>query len=91
MPWLQVGLNEIPAADLRGAMPPAKSKHLPAITEPDKVAGLLRAIDGYEGSFVTNVRCALPLYFLFVPGSFVTWNGQKSTLTQRSGTFLKKR
>lgn len=54
-----------PAADLRGAIPPAQSKHLPAITEPDKVAGLLRAIDGYEGSFVT--KCALriaPLLFV---------------------------
>ncbi len=54
-----------PAADLRGALPPAKSKHLAAITEPPKVAGLLRAIDDYEGSFVT--RCALriaPLVFV---------------------------
>ena len=54
-----------PAADLRGALPPARSKHLPAITEPEKVAGLLRAIDGYEGSFVT--KCALriaPLLFV---------------------------
>ncbi|MBC2710223.1 MAG: integrase arm-type DNA-binding domain-containing protein [Desulfosarcina sp.] len=54
-----------PAADLRGALPPAQSKHLPAITDPKKVAGLLRAIDGYEGSFVT--KCALriaPLLFV---------------------------
>lgn len=54
-----------PAADLRGALPPARSKHLPAITEPQKAAGLLRAIDGYEGSFIT--KCALrlaPLLFV---------------------------
>lgn len=54
-----------PAADLRGALPPAKTKHLSAITDPKKVAGLLRAIEGYEGSFVT--RCALriaPLLFV---------------------------
>ena len=57
-----------PAADLRGALPPARSKHLAAITDPEKVAGLLRAIDGYEGSFVT--KCALKLApLLFVrPG-----------------------
>jgi integrase len=48
-----------PAADLRGALPPTKEKHLPAITDPEKAAGLLRAIDGYQGSFVT--RCALKL------------------------------
>lgn len=54
-----------PAADLRGALPPVKPKHHAAMTDPEKVAGLLRAIDGYQGSFVT--RCALrlaPLLFV---------------------------
>lgn len=57
-----------PVGDLRGALPPAKSKHLAAITNPQKVGGLLRAIDSYEGSFVT--QCALKLApLLFVrPG-----------------------
>lgn len=57
-----------PSADLKGALPPAQSKHLAAITDPEKVGGLLRAIDGYEGSFVT--KCALRLApMLFVrPG-----------------------
>lgn len=56
------------AADLKGALPPAKPKHLAAITDPQKVGGLLRAIDGYEGSFV--MKCALKLApLLFVrPG-----------------------
>ena len=45
-----------PAADLRGALPPVKPKHFSAMTDPEKVAGLLRAIDGYQGSFVT--KCA---------------------------------
>jgi integrase len=48
-----------PAADLRGALPPAKDGHFSAITDPGKAAGLLRAIDGYQGSFVT--KCALKL------------------------------
>jgi integrase len=54
-----------PVADLRGALPAAKEKHLAAITEPAKVGELLRAIDGYQGSFV--VQCALrlaPLVFV---------------------------
>ena len=54
-----------PAADLKGALPPVKPKHLSAMTDPEKVAGLLRAIDGYQGSFVT--KCALrlaPLLFV---------------------------
>ena len=48
-----------PAADLKGALPPAKEKHRAAITEPNKFADLLRAIAGYEGSF--PVKCALQL------------------------------
>ena len=45
--------------DLRGALPPAKSEHFAAITEPKQVAELLRAIDGYQGSL--SAICALKL------------------------------
>jgi len=54
-----------PANDLRGALPPVKEKHLASMTDPKAVASLLRACDGYEGSFVTI--CALrlaPLVFV---------------------------
>lgn len=54
-----------PAGDLRGALPPVKRQHHAAITDPQGVARLLRAIDGYNGSIVT--RCALrfaPLVFV---------------------------
>jgi integrase len=54
-----------PAADLRGALPPVKYGHRAAPTDPKEVAPLLRAIDGYEGSFV--VKCAMrlaPLVFV---------------------------
>jgi integrase len=54
-----------PTGDLRGALPPVKHKHFSAITDPKKVAGLLRAIDGYQGSFI--IKCALrlaPLLFV---------------------------
>jgi integrase len=47
------------AADLKGALPPYKKRHLSAITDPKEVAPLLRAIDGYQGSYV--VKCALQL------------------------------
>ena len=53
------------AADLRGALPPAREKHHASITDPKGVAQLLRAIDGYQGSFVA--LCALriaPLVFV---------------------------
>ena len=48
-----------PAADLRGALPQPKEKHIAAITDPKEVAPLLRAIDGYKVDFIT--RCALRL------------------------------
>lgn len=47
------------ATDLKGAIPPAKATHYPAITDPVKVAALLRAINGYDGLFIT--KCALRL------------------------------
>ncbi|GAB6144198.1 tyrosine-type recombinase/integrase [Desulfocicer niacini] len=48
-----------PSADLKGALAPTVSSNMSAITSPEKVGDLLRAIDGYTGQFVT--RCALKL------------------------------
>jgi integrase len=54
-----------PTGDLRGAIPPPKEKHHASITDPKRIAELLRAIDAYQGYFVT--KCALrvsPLLFV---------------------------
>lgn len=54
-----------PSRDLRGALPPVKTKHLAAATDPQRVGEILRTIDGYQGGFV--VACALrlaPLVFV---------------------------
>lgn len=48
-----------PSGDLRGALPPVRSRRFATITDPKRIGALLRAIEGYEGSFV--VRCALKL------------------------------
>jgi len=51
--------------DLRGALQPVKSEHFASVTEPKKVAEVLRTIDSYEGTL--TVRCALhlaPLVFV---------------------------
>jgi integrase len=48
-----------PSADLRGALTPTKPKNMAAITDPKKIGGLLRAIDGYDGHIATI--CALRL------------------------------
>ena len=54
-----------PSADLRGALPPVKGKHFASLTDPKAIGELLRAVNGYQGSFVT--QCALrlaPLVFV---------------------------
>ena len=54
-----------PCADLRGALPPIKQAHFASITEPAAIGELLRAIDGFRGTFI--VQCALrlaPLFFV---------------------------
>ena len=57
-----------PIPDLRGALPTAIGGNFAAITDPVKVGELLRAIEGFNGTFI--VKCALRLSpFLFVrPG-----------------------
>ena len=53
------------SADLRGALPPVKTKHFAAITDPREVGPLLRQLDTYSGTL--PVRCALrlaPLVFV---------------------------
>ena len=47
------------AADLTGALVPVQKKHLAAVTNPEEVGELLRAIEGYSGTL--TVRSALKL------------------------------
>ena len=48
-----------PCPDLRGAIPAPKEDNRPSITDPKGVSELLRAIDGFRGTFV--VKCALEI------------------------------
>ena len=53
-----------PCVDLRGALPATVVKHMAAFTEPKQIAGLLRAIDGFTGSFTVQSALRLsPLVF----------------------------
>jgi integrase len=65
-----------PSGDLRGALTPVKAKHHASITDPKAIGELLRAINGFQGHFVT--KCALqlaPLVFVR-PGELrhAEWN-----------------
>jgi integrase len=61
-----------PSGDLRDALSPVQGGHFAAVTEPAQLTGILRAIDGYDGTL--TVRCALRLApLLFVrPGELRT-------------------
>jgi len=51
--------------DLRGSLTQAKAGHFSAVTEPKEAAELLRAIDGYTGTFVVKSALQLaPLVFV---------------------------
>lgn len=64
------------AGDLRGVLAPAASKNYGALTDPKAIGGLLRAIDGYQGSSVVVHALKLaPLVFVR-PGELrkATWD-----------------
>jgi integrase len=53
------------SADLKGALPATTTKHMAAFTEPKDVAELLRAIDGFNGTFtVLSALKLAPLVFV---------------------------
>lgn len=54
-----------PSGDLKGALTPWKPKHYPALTEPPKLAELLRSMDSYQGNLITRSALRLlPLVFV---------------------------
>jgi len=54
-----------PSSDLKGALPSASHTNYPSITEPKAVGELLRAIDGFRGTFVVQSALRLaPLVFV---------------------------
>lgn len=66
-----------PCPDLRGAIPPVKTEHMPSITDPDAVAELLRAIDGFRGTFIVKSALLLAPMLFVRPGELrkAEWSG----------------
>jgi integrase len=56
------------SVDLRGALTTPKVQHRPAITEPNEVGALLRAIDGYSGQPTTRFALQLTALVFVRPG-----------------------
>ncbi|MFG6442535.1 tyrosine-type recombinase/integrase [Roseateles sp. LKC17W] len=57
-----------PAQDLKDGLKRPDVKHFPAITEPARLAELLRAFDGYAGTYVVRAALRLVPMLLLRPG-----------------------
>ena len=55
-------------ADLRGALQPVKGEHFAAITDPQQVGSLIRAINGYSGTATVCAALKLAPLFFVRPG-----------------------
>ncbi len=66
-----------PCPDLKGAIPSPKAEHFAAITTPKEVAELLRAIDGFRGTFVVKSALLLAPLLFVRPGELrkAEWSG----------------
>lgn len=54
-----------PCPDLKGALPPARESNFPSITDPTKVAELLRSMDAFTGTLIVKSALLLaPLLFV---------------------------
>ena len=57
-----------PAADLRGALAPARSSNFASIREPEALGVLLRDIDAYSGNIIVRAALRLAPYVFVRPG-----------------------
>ena len=71
------------SGDLRGGLKPIKTKHFATITEPVAVGSLLRAIEGYEGSFITKCAMELSVLVFVRPGELRHAEWQEFDLDKR--------
>ena len=57
-----------PTRDLKGALTPAVSKNMAAITKPEEVGGLMRSIESYKGTAVTRAALRFAALTFVRPG-----------------------
>ncbi len=62
-------VEQNPIPDLKGALKPHVPKHFAAVVDPIAVGGLLRSIEGYTGSPVTQAALKLSALFFQRPGN----------------------
>lgn len=69
-----------PAADLRGALAPVKSKGRAAITDPARIGDLLRTLDSYSGQLGTEIALKLAPLLFVRPGELRAARWEEFTL-----------
>lgn len=57
-----------PSNDLRGALPPCRNENFAALTDPAEIGHLIRAIDGYRGTFIVKTALRLAPRLFVRPG-----------------------
>ncbi|PAL24619.1 integrase arm-type DNA-binding domain-containing protein [Sphingopyxis sp. GW247-27LB] len=57
-----------PTSVLRGALIAPRTKHHPALVEPEAVGELLRTIDAYSGNAITRLACQISPHVMLRPG-----------------------
>ncbi|MBT4130653.1 MAG: tyrosine-type recombinase/integrase [Candidatus Marinimicrobia bacterium] len=64
-----------PTQDLQGALKPNIPESFPAITDPNKIGVLMKAIDSFEGTIIVEVALKLSALFALRPGELrkLTW------------------
>ncbi|MFP4168862.1 MAG: tyrosine-type recombinase/integrase [Desulfonatronovibrionaceae bacterium] len=69
-------VNRNPAMDIKGALKRAPVKHMAALTEPEDVKLLMRAIDAYQGSLIVNSGLKVSALTFVRPGELrkATWD-----------------
>lgn len=72
-----------PAADLAGALARVKKQHFAAITKPERIGKLLRAIDGYQGQPSVTYALKLAPLVCVRPGELRAAEWQEIDLQRR--------
>lgn len=78
------------AADLRGALAPVQVKHCAVVTEPAKLAELLRQLDDYQGSFIVKEATSLTPLLFVRPGELRRAKGADYQDKLKAGTDLTR-
>ncbi len=77
-----------PTGDLRGALPTASGGHFASITEPASVGELLRAIDGFKGTFIVQSALRLAPMLFVRPGELRQARWQEFNLAKAEWKYL---